>query len=234
MVRPVKYWRGVDRSMSKQSRQAARPAPRESPAKILLAGVVCLAVGFGVGFYFGRQSGQPVGGTAAAQTNTAFIQNEAALRAMIQTNPGDLTALIQLGNLYYDHGRYRDAIDWYGKALEIDPKNPDVRTDRGTSYWNLGQADAAIAEFNKALESDPSHAQTLYNLGVVYLNGKNNSAEARKVWERLLASNPNYPERAKLQQQIAALSGGSPAIPNPQNAAPGMEDLFQRMQSQKK
>jgi tetratricopeptide (TPR) repeat protein len=217
--------------MPKQAKQAV---PKESPARVLVAGLLCLAFGFGVGFYFGRQSAQPSVGTAAAQTDAAFIQNEAALRAMVQTNPQDLTALVQLGNLYYDHGRYRDAIEWYGKALDIDPKNPDVRTDRGTSYWNLGQADAAIAEFNKALESDPSHAQTLYNLGVVYLNGKNNPAETRKIWERLLATNPNYPERAKLQQQIASLSGGAPAVPSPQNPAPaGMEDLFKRMQSRK-
>jgi tetratricopeptide (TPR) repeat protein len=137
---------------------------------------------------------------------------------MIQSNPRDVNALTQLGNLYYDHGQFRDAAEWYGKALEINPNNADVRTDRGTSYWNLGQADAAIAEFQKALEADPSHAQTLYNLGVVYLNGKNNPAEAKKVWERLLASNPNYPDRAKLQQQIAALS--APPAGAPSSAAP--------------
>ncbi len=223
--------------MVKQPRQSTRPAKKESPLTVLLVGVVCLAVGLGTGYYFGRQSGKPAGSSAESAADAAFIQNEAALRASLQSNPGDLNALIQLGNLYYDHGRYRDAIEWYGKALEIDPKNADVRTDRGTSYWSLGQADAAIAEFQRALASDPSHAQTLYNLGVVYLNGKNNPAEARKAWERLLATNPNYPDRARLQQEIASLSGQPPMMPGgtgqSNGASSGMQDLLQKMQSRK-
>ncbi len=222
--------------MPKQPKQPVHPAPKAPPSHVLIAGVACLAVGLGIGYYFGRQSLQPSGQAPAASSDSAFIQNEAALRAMLQSNPNDLNALTQLGNLYYDHGKYRDAIEWYGKALQVDPKNPDVRTDRGTSYWNLGQADAAIAEFQTALTYDPSHAQTLYNLGVVYLNGKSNSAEAKKVWERLLATNPNYPDRAKLQQEIAALAGpmaGAPAAAGSPNAGSGMEDLLQRMKSRK-
>ncbi len=221
--------------MARQPRQAARVAAKESPLLLLSVGIACLAVGLGIGYYFGRQSGQSAGTGGTSQQDATFVQNEAALRASVQSNPADLNALIELGNLYYDHGRYRDAIEWYGKALDIDPKNADVRTDRGTSYWSLGQADAAIAEFQKALQSDPSHAQTLYNLGVVYLNGKNNASEAKKAWERLLATNPNYPDRAKLQQQIASLAGQPPMAPSGagQAGTSGMEDLLERMKSRK-
>jgi len=109
-----------------------------------------------------------------------------------------------------------------------------VRTDRGTSYWNLGQADAALAEFRKSLEVAPTHAQTLYNMGVVYLNGKSDPAQARAAWEKLLAANPNYPDRARLQEQIAAL--GSPpasaqgsAAQSGKTASPGLEDLVNRL-----
>ncbi|HYK87894.1 MAG TPA: tetratricopeptide repeat protein [Acidobacteriota bacterium] len=223
--------------MPKQARPVVHHTPQGSPFVILAVGVVCLAVGLGIGYYFGRQAAQPGGSAAASAPDAAFIQNEASLRAAVQSNPGDLNALIQLGNLYYDHGRYRGAIEWYGKALDIDPKNADVRTDRGTSYWNLGQADPAIAEFQKALATDPSHAQTLYNLGVVYLNGKSNAAEAKKTWEHLLATNPNYPDRAKLQQEIAALSGQPPTMPAGAGQAnatgSGVEDLLQKMQAKK-
>ncbi len=223
--------------MSKQPKLPQRPAAKESPAIVLVVGIVCLVVGLATGYYFGRQSARQTATVASTQTDSTFVQNEAALRATVQNNPADLNALIQLGNLYYDHGQFRDAILWYGKALEIDPKNPDVRTDRGTSYWNTGQADAAIAEFRRALESDPSHAQTLYNLGVVYLDGKKDPAEARKAWERLLATNPNYPDRAKLQQQIASLAGPQPGAPaaagRANTGASGMEDLLERMKSRK-
>ena len=126
-------------------------------------------------------------------------------------------------------------MDYYGRALDLEPRNIDVRTDRGTSYWNLGQADAAIGEFQKALEVDPAHAQTLYNMGVVYLNGKNDPAGARKAWEMLLASNPNYPERAKVQEQLSSLGAAqgmpAPSGPAKQGDTKSVDDLLQRMKS---
>lgn len=215
---------------------AAKSAPSRSiaPASGVLIGAACLGIGLLTGYYFGKQSAQPATTTPAPQS-APFTEDEARLRGALITNPNDLDALIQLGDLYYDNHKFQDAVDWYGRALAIDPKNVNVRTDRGTSYWNLGQADAAIAEFRKSLEVNPSHAQTLFNLGVVLLNGKNDAQEARKAWETLLATNPNYPERAKVQEQLAALPGGStpPAPGQSKPASPGMEELLQRMKTRR-
>ena len=224
--------------------QEKRPVAKESSGFLIIVGAICLAIGLGIGYYFGQQSSPAAAPVAAGQTNMpianplAIAQNEASLKSQLAANPKDLNALVQLGNLYYDSARFKEAVDYYGRALDIDPKNPDVRTDRGTSYWNLGQADAAISEFKKALDADPTHAQTLYNLGVVYLNGKNDPAEARKTWETLLARNPNYPDRAKVQEQLAALSApgrgpSTPAGPTSGNQAGGMEDLLQQMKTRR-
>lgn len=227
--------------MGKAHKLGIKEQKDRSPATMILACALFLAAGLGIGYYFGRQSSEPavsVAGTQAPQANpVVFAQDEAALKGIIGSDPKNLDALIQLGNLYYDHGRYSDAIQWYGKALEINPNNVNVRTDRGTSYWNLGQADPAIAEFQKSLEINPSHTQTLYNLGVVYLNGKNDPQAAKRAWEILLATNPNYPNRAKLQQDIASLSdqpaGMQPGTPPAQAGGSSMEDLLQRMKSTK-
>jgi cytochrome c-type biogenesis protein CcmH/NrfG len=220
----------------------SRIAPARSntagPATVVIVGAVCLAVGLAAGFYFGRQA-SPALPVAEAPPGTvpnpaAFLQDEAALKMALQASPNDLNTMVRLGNLYYDQGRFRDASDWYGRALERDPKNVGVRTDRGTSLWSLGQADAAIAEFQKSLEIEPSHPQTLYNLGVVQLNGKNNPQEARKAWEKLLATNPNYPERAKVEEQLASLSAGSagPEVTRQQkSASPGVEELLQKIKT---
>jgi tetratricopeptide (TPR) repeat protein len=229
--------------MVRQQKQEIRKAANNSPGNILFAGLICLALGIGIGYYFGLQSSTSSDSGAKPQADapvvnpSAFLQNEAALKAAIQANPKDIGALVQLGNLYYDQGQYRDAVGWYGKALELNPNDPNVRTDRGTSYWNLGQADAAISEFEKSLQINPSHAQTLYNLGVVYLNGKNNPQEARKTWEKLLATNPAYPDRAKLQKEIDALSAepvqSPPASGRGNTGVGGVEELLERMKSNK-
>ncbi len=235
--------------MPNQKKPPEKTAQPQSPLNVVAIGAVCLAVGLAVGYYFGRQSsptagsggsaGQAQGSDSGSTGNlvdpAVMQQNEARLKSALASNPSDSKTLIQLGNLYYDGGRFRDAVDYYGRALDLEPRNVDVRTDRGTSYWNLGQADAAIGEFQKALEVDPAHAQTLYNMGVVYLNGKNDPAGARKAWQKLLASNPNYPERAKVQEQLSSL-GAAPGMPAPSGPAKqtdgkSVDDLLQRMKS---
>ena len=229
--------------MAKQRNQAGRAGSvtttAESGMTLLLTGVVCLAAGLGIGYYFGNQTAgpAPVAATPVSQqvpgtvvSPSEFLQAEASLKAAAARDPKDATTLARLGNLYYDNGKFREAIDWYGRVLDINPNDVNVRTDRGTSYWNLGEADSAIAEFNRSLQSNPTHAQTLYNLGVVYLHGKNNPAQARRAWEKLLASNPGYPDRAKLEQEMAQL--GSTQMPSGAAAPQKVEDLLQQLKKQ--
>jgi tetratricopeptide (TPR) repeat protein len=231
----------MPRTQGPKPAKAVPAAARIAPGTVVIVGAACLAIGLLLGYYFGKESAAsaPISGgappvSAPLGNPAAFLQDEAALQAVLRNDPKNLNSLIQLGNLYYDNGRFREAVEYYGRALEIDPKNVNVRTDRGTSYWSLGQADAAIAEFEKSLELDPGHGQTLYNLGVVQLNGKNNPQEARKVWERLLSSNPNYPEKSKVQEQLNALSRPAEQAPAAgQGSSGGVEDLLQRMKSRK-
>ncbi len=231
--------------MANQSKKVVRPASRESAGNFFLVGVICLAAGLGIGYYFGKGAGTapttvapPAQQQVSIMDPAAFLREEASLKAVLSSSPTDLNTLVKLGNLYYDNGKFADAVDWYGKALEIDPDNVSVRTDKGTSLWNLGQADAAIAEFQKSLAVNPSHPQTLYNLGIVYLHGKDDMAGARSAWEKLLATNPDYPESARLQQMLNSLAESAPAqdplaappAQNPEKPAPkGIEDLFKRM-----
>ncbi|MFZ4439361.1 MAG: tetratricopeptide repeat protein [Syntrophales bacterium] len=216
----------TQRKQPVQTKQDQGSAKNEMAARLFLAGFVCLCIGLGIGYLVGKQSsagsasvasmpfqGQtslPSQGQPPMQNPAIAAQNEASLRSLLMANPKNLEALIQLGNLYYDQGQHLQAVEWYGKALEIDPRNPDVRTDRGTSYWNLSRPDEAIAEFQKSLQVNPGHSQTLYNMGLVYLQGKNNTAEAKKAWQKLLATNPNYPNRADIERQLASMTAAPP------------------------
>ncbi|MHB8829006.1 MAG: tetratricopeptide repeat protein [Syntrophales bacterium] len=210
-----------------QTKQAPTLAPNEMAARLFLTGFICLCIGVGIGYLFGRQTAPGASTPFQAQTSSqdqpplqnpaAAAQNEASLRALLMTNPKNLDALIQLGNLYYDQGKHQQAVEWYGKALEIDPRNVNVRTDRGSSYWSLNQPDAAIVEFQKSLQTDPNHPQTLYNIGLVYLQGKNNLAETKKAWQKLREVSPDYPNRADIERQLTALAStpaaGAPITP---------------------
>ena len=109
-----------------------------------------------------------------------------------------------MGNVYFDGSQWADAITYYSRALEVTPNNPDVRTDRGIAYYYSGDADLALKEFDRALKDDPKHVQTLFNVGVVKLNGKNDPKGAIAAWESLLKIDPEYKDRARVESMMAA------------------------------
>lgn len=124
------------------------------------------------------------------------------LLAQLKTNPKDFETLVKLGNMYYDGQAYPQAIDYYEKALTVQPNNADVRTDLGTSYWYSGDADKAITNFEKALAIRPNHPGTLFNLGIVKWQGKKDPKGAVVAWEKLLQTNPDYPQKDQVQTLI--------------------------------
>lgn len=218
--------------MSRKRRQEKPNVEKRLSSNILLLAALFLSLGFSLGFFISTKTGAQVGQRTpppvSGDNREHFFQDEAALLSLLRTNPQDVKTLIELGNLYYDHGRFQEAVEYYGQALVIDPNNVNVRTDRGTSYWNQGQADLAIAEFNRSLLTNPTHPQTLYNLGVVHLNGKHNPAAARKAWEALLLHHPDYPERVRVQAQLSSLPTANSATRTNE-----IEDLLNRMQTQR-
>lgn len=202
--------------------------------------VITLAIGIAVG-YFGRgsagvspagdnvQASAPsamgstpmgsaqlpgIGSTQQQQGASAEMIAKAAepLLAQLKTNPNDFDTLQKLGNLYYDSQAYPQAIEYYEKALDIQPNNADVRTDLGTSYWYTGNADKAIASFEKALAIRPNHPGTLFNLGIVKWQGKKDPKGAVVAWEKLLQTNPDYPQKDQVQMLIerAKMHGANP------------------------
>ena len=124
------------------------------------------------------------------------------LLAQLKANPNDFDTVVKLGNLYYDGQAYPQAIEYYEKALDIQPNNVDVRTDLGTAYWYTGNADKAIASFEKALTIRPNQAATLFNLGIVRWQGKKDPKGAIIAWEKLLQTNPDYPQKDQVQMLI--------------------------------
>lgn len=120
----------------------------------------------------------------------------------LKRNPKDSDTLAKVGNLYYDAQLYAKAIEYYRQALKITPANADVRTDMGTAMFYLGDSDKALTEFEKSLSYKPNHANTLFNSGIVKWQGKKDAKGAIAAWEQLLKTNPNYPERHKVEDLL--------------------------------
>ena len=120
----------------------------------------------------------------------------------LATRPNDPALLTNIANAYYDGRDYAKAIDYYQRVLKLRPEDVNVRTDMGTAMWYSGDADAAIKQYEQSLKSQPTHAQTLFNMGIVRWQGKKDVKGAIQMWEKLLVSNPSYPDRPKVQELL--------------------------------
>ena len=154
-------------------------------------------------------TGPVVTGAAQASQNPSPPQwkemadaKAAPLLDKLKSDPNNPDLIAGIGNVYYDAQQYPIAVDYYGRALKARPSDAGVRTDMATAYWYMGNADQAIAEFNKALHFAPNNQNTLFNLGLVMWRGKMDAAGAIADWEKLLAANPNYGEKDKVNQMI--------------------------------
>ena len=179
--------------------------------------IISLLVGTGGGYLI-RQSrsthSKPLVATASpaptvatmpmspGQLNDAADTQAAAKLEQLRSDPTNTKLLIDLGNIYYDSKQYPTAIDYYKRALLLQPDNTSVRTDLATAIWYIGDADTAIAEFNKSLTYEPTKPDTLFNLGVVKWQGKHDGPGAIVAWEKLLKTSPNYENKDKVQELI--------------------------------
>src|SRR5947209_9808774 len=83
--------------------------------------------------------GAGVGGGTPAAPPESVMQEVGQLRARLARNPKDLAALVRLGNMEFDAQKFDKAIEYYGRALALDPANPDVRTDDATALHQSGR-----------------------------------------------------------------------------------------------
>jgi tetratricopeptide (TPR) repeat protein len=138
------------------------------------------------------------------------LDRAAALR------PDDYDVILTLGNANFDVGYFEKnnealvkARSFYQKALEIQPSDPNVRTDLALTYFlqTPEDFDSAVTEFKKSLQLDPRHEKTLQFL-IQALAKQNKRDEASTYLEQLRAVNPGNESISNLESMI---KGSQPA-----------------------
>jgi len=142
-----------------------------------------------------------------------------ALKDIVKKDPKNLSALVELGNLYFDSRQPKEAIEAYSRYLAIKPDNPDLRTDLGIMYRALGDFDRAIEEFKKAAQSDPKHINSRYNMGIVLLHDKQDVKGAVKAWEEYLKVDTNSERANRIRAQIDKMKQMAEKMPPPKPPA---------------
>ncbi|MBI5266592.1 MAG: zinc-ribbon domain-containing protein [candidate division Zixibacteria bacterium] len=104
--------------------------------------------------------------------------------------PTDYAGLVDAGNHHMDNAEFPMAAECYRRALAIDGKSVDVRTDYGACLHGMGLAKRALEEFQKVLAQDSKHTICIFNIGIVY-NDLKQIDSSRYYWNRYLELEPN-------------------------------------------
>jgi cytochrome c-type biogenesis protein CcmH/NrfG len=186
-------------------------------------GVICLVVGLAIGYLFrGSQSPTvPAPPTAKAQVSAPATaggpvpsleemkqradRKAGPLLEKLKSDPSNADLLVQVGNLYKAAHQFEAAAGFYDRALQADPKNVDIRTEMASCLYYNGDVDGALSQLQQALRYDPKDANSLFNLGMIKWQGKQDSKGALAAWQQLLKANPQLStdRKATVQKLMA-------------------------------
>lgn len=87
------------------------------------------------------------------------------------------TNYLQLSRRKKDQFLFNRGLEYYKKAIELDPSYASPYEGLGNAYRSAGDLDGAIFCWEKALQLDPDSGRALYSLGVTYYD-KGETAKA--------------------------------------------------------
>jgi len=104
--------------------------------------------------------------------------------------PNNVDAIVLMGNVWERHGDAIEALKFWRRVLELDPKRSDVYKSIGWFAMQKGQFEEAIAYWRKALEVDPQIPNVHNNIALA-LMGLGRQKEAIKELEKDVQISPH-------------------------------------------
>jgi cytochrome c-type biogenesis protein CcmH/NrfG len=199
-----------------------KSAPTEWRAKHVYAmAIICLLVGGGLGYLFrGSESAAP-----PVQASTSVVPPESSPARMptldqmkqmadskaqllldkLKTEPGNADLMVEIAKVYRATHQFKTAVEYYEKSLAIKPANVSVRTEMASCLYYSGDIDGALKQLERSIKDDPKNANALFNMGMIKLDGKKDSAGAVAAWRELLKTNPKLDpaKKAEVEKLIA-------------------------------
>ena len=100
--------------------------------------------------------------------------------AMLSSNNREkVYALANLAYSYHASGDIVNALDGYGKALEITPKEMTLLQQRANIYLQLDSTELALNDYNTILQHEPSNTGALLCRAHIYTN----TGSFEKAWD---------------------------------------------------
>ncbi|MEQ1764503.1 MAG: tetratricopeptide repeat protein [Pyrinomonadaceae bacterium] len=172
----------------------------------IITGVVCLAIGLGVGFYSANslnrdQALATASGSSKAETNSTSISVPAsgmqadvtATLTAADSDPQNFAAQMKAGDMYAQIGRFEKAVEYYKRGVVINPANFQANVVLGNALFDSQQFEEAEAYYAKALQINPNDANARTDLGTTFVERPTpNYGRAIEEFQRARKADPNH------------------------------------------
>jgi hypothetical protein len=150
--------------------------------------------------------------------NEVWRDKEALWLDIVKKSPNKLRGYFHLGMYYTGKGNTDEAIEWYKKALKINPLSTFAHFKMGKLHEQKGDLDSAISEYALAQKSDPEFALAPLLTGGAYMK-KGDARLARDYYLKALSVSPGLVDAMDgLKKAEAAMDGGGLTRPSSQMA----------------
>ncbi|OGU69271.1 MAG: hypothetical protein A2W30_05385 [Ignavibacteria bacterium RBG_16_36_9] len=123
----------------------------------------------------------------------------AELKEAVDKNSYDTLAMRNYADFLSASHKMNEAISYYEKILEINPKRADIYFSLALIYYNKQDFAKCEEANNKVLSFDPKNQIALYNLGAIAAT-QGKTDKAKEMWNKVVSINAES-ETGKLAQE---------------------------------
>jgi len=133
-----------------------------------------------------------------------YKRKMAELENAVNENPSDTVALRKYADYLTASHKMNEAISYYDKILEINPKRADIRFSLAIIYFNKQDFAMCQEENEKVLEFEPKNQMALYNLGAIAAT-KGNKDKAKEYWNKVISIDSNSETSTLARESLSKL-----------------------------
>ena len=150
--------------------------------------------------------------TAAITNNKPVPKPSTTGKGMIAEPSNDYLIPFSKGDALVKLGKYNESIQYFDKALAINPKFVRALNDKGVALFVLGKYNESIQYFDKALAINPNYPVSLLDKGSA-LNKLGKYKESISYYNKVLAKEPTNPQ-ASAGKKLDLVALGIPQDPS--------------------
>ena len=125
------------------------------------------------------------------RTASVYKGPESLWRDTIAKNEQSWAAPYNLGVFYSEIGKLDQAVEYYHRAIQLRPDEPEAHNNLTMAYIQMGELDLAFIQVRAAMELIPNHPYPYFHLGNIHMK-KGELEQAAKAYRRAVQLAPGH------------------------------------------